>query len=138
MRKTFLPALVLLFLFSVLFWPVSVSALEPGNRAENPIGVLPASGSNPGALGAEGDMSTVQSADSIVEMITRVVNWFAWFIAVASVIMGLYSGMLFITARGNTAQLETARQILIYVVIGITIAILAFSIVVITRTFVIA
>ena len=83
-------------------------------------------------------MSTVQSADSIVEMITRVVNWFAWFIAVASVIMGLYSGMLFITARGNTAQLETARQILIYVVIGITIAILAFSIVVITRTFVIA
>ena len=45
--------------------------------------------------------------------------------------------MLFITARGNTAQLETARQILIYAVIGIIVAIISFSIVTITKTFII-
>ena len=130
MRKTFLPALVLLFLFSVLFWPVSVSALDPIN---NPIGGLTADGARVGA----GGTNTEINADGLVEIVMRVINWFAWFIAVASVIMGLYSGMLFITARGNTAQLETARQILIYAVIGIIVAIISFSIVTITKTFII-
>lgn len=137
MKKTFLPVLVLLFLFSVLFWPASVFGLDPNDVTQNPIGVLPDTGENPGSGGRLGDVGAL-NADNVVEMIMRVVNWFAWFIAVVSVVMGLYSGMLFITARGNTSQLETARQILIYAVIGIIVAIISFSIVTITETFIIA
>jgi len=130
MKKTFLPILVLLFLFSVLFWPVSVFGFIP---TDNLIGGLPADGTRVGGGGFNDEIN----ADGLVEILMRVINWFAWFIAVASVIMGLYSGMLFITARGNTAQLETARQILIYAVIGIIVAIISFSIVTITKTFII-
>lgn len=134
--KKFLLTFVLLFLFSVLFWPAAVFGLDPGDLNSNPIGILPSTGENPGAQGAGGAGASVLTSNSIVENIMRVVNWFAWFIAVASVIMGLYSGMLFITARGNTAQLETARQILIYTVIGISVAIVSFSIITITKTFI--
>lgn len=120
--------MVLLFLSSVLFWPVSVFAqVQP----ISPIGQLNDQGDN---VGTENKAGEFYDADSVTKMIVRIVNWFSWFIAVASVIMGLYSGMLFITARGNTAQLETARQILIYAVIGIIVAVLAFSIVTITKT----
>ena len=124
MKKIF-PVLVLLFSFSVLFWPVSVFGLDP---ITNPIGALPVN--NPGAPAG------AVNSDWVADTITRIVNWFAWFIAVVSVVMGLYSGFLFITARGNTAQLETARQILIYAVIGIVVAIISFSIITITKTFI--
>lgn len=132
MKKIF-PVLVLLFLFSVLFWPVSVFGLDP--TLQNPIGSISETGEDVGVR-SRVDGIDITSTDDFVQIIARFVNWFAWFIAVASVIMGLYSGMLFITARGNTAQLETARQILIYTVIGISVAIVSFSIITITKTFI--
>lgn len=98
----------------------------------SPIGQIRDTGDDAGTFNAQGEG---YNAQMIVTVTVRLMNWFSWFVALVSVIMGLYSGMLFITARGNTAQLETARQILIYAVIGITVAILAFSIVTITRTF---
>ena len=92
-----------------------------------------------GVLRVDGEQVGTDSGvdpDFLVRTITYIVNWFAWFIALSAVVMGIYSGFLFITARGNTAQLETARQILIYTVVGIVVAILAFSVVTITKTFV--
>jgi len=47
--------------------------------------------------------------------------------------MGLYAGFLFITARGEPAQLQTAKKILLYAIIGIAVAILAFSIITISK-----
>lgn len=135
MKKIF-PVLVLLFLFSIFFWPVSVFGQECGGPDQPPcssIGYLNAEGDQVGNRPMERDEITI---GIVTSMVTRGINWFSWFVAVVSVIMGLYSGMLFITARGNTAQLETARQILIYAVIGITVAIISFSIVVVTKTFV--
>lgn len=130
--KKFLPVLVLLFLFSILFWPVMVFGLDPS--VNNPIGSLSESGEDVGEINKGGKVIT--GMDDLVKMITRIINWFAWFVALASVVMGLYSGMLFITARGNATQLATARQILFYAVIGIVVAIISFSIVIITKTFV--
>ena len=49
------------------------------------------------------------TATGIATIITDVVNWFSWIVALASVVMGLYAGFLFITARGEPAQLKTAR-----------------------------
>src|SRR4030067_1985372 len=68
-------------------------------------------------------------------IVINLVNWFAWFIAVASVAMGLYSGLLFITARGETAQLSTARKTLTYAMIGIAVAVFSFSIITVTQMF---
>ena len=139
MRKTFLPALVLLFLFSVLFWPASVFGVECGGANQppcSPIGGINSQTMQIGAGAADNSGVVINDTNDLTNVLVRIINWFSWFVALVSVVMGLYSGMLFITARGNTAQLETARQVLIYTVVGIVVAILAFSVVTITKTFV--
>lgn len=75
------------------------------------------------------------NADALVGAIMRLVNWFAWFIGVASVAIGLYAGFLFITARGEPAQIKTARGTLVWVVVGVAVAMVAFSIIILTKTF---
>ena len=70
---------------------------------------------------------------TIVEALLKTVNWFSWFVAITSVAMGLYSGFLYITARDNPQQVQQAAKVLSYVIIGVGVAILAFSIVAITR-----
>ena len=74
--------------------------------------------------------------DQLISSITRVVNWFSWFIAVVAVAMGLYAAFLYLTARGDSKQVADAHKTLVYAMIGIVVAILAFSIVIITRTFI--
>ena len=71
---------------------------------------------------------------TLKDVILSFVNWFSWFIGLAAVVMGLYSGFLFITARDNANQLTTARQIMMYAIIGIGVAIIAFSLVSISKS----
>lgn len=96
----------------------------------NPIGEIDTSGISVGA----GTVSNVIIADSLVTTITTLVNWFAWFVSLASVVMGLYAGFLFITARGEASQISTARQTLVWAVIGIAVAVISFSIIILTKT----
>lgn len=51
-----------------------------------------------------------------------------------SIIMILVAGILFLTAQGDPGKLTTARQALIWGVIGILVGILAFSITLVIRT----
>jgi len=73
--------------------------------------------------------------NDLVRITVNLVNWFSWFVAVAAVVMGLYSGFLFLTSRGDPAQLTKARGTLFYAIIGIAVAILSFSIITITKSF---
>ncbi|MCR4322939.1 MAG: hypothetical protein NUV61_02530 [Candidatus Azambacteria bacterium] len=110
--------------FVVLFAPIIAFAAAPGS-----------------GLGTITDSSTAgeynassYTATGISTKITGVVDWFSWGIALVAVVMGLYSGFLFITARGEPAQLKTARATLLWAVIGIAVAVLAFSIIAITKS----
>jgi len=76
------------------------------------------------------------SSDDIGIIFTDLINWFAWFIAVVSVVMGLYSGFLFITSSGDEAKLKKARDTFIYTIIGIVVAIISFGIVAIAEVLV--
>ncbi|HEY4519157.1 MAG TPA: hypothetical protein VJK01_02270 [Candidatus Paceibacterota bacterium] len=70
----------------------------------------------------------------LVVAILALVNWLSWFVGLAAVVMGLYSGFLFITARDNANQLTTARQTMMYAIIGIGVAIIAFSLVSLSKS----
>ena len=115
----------------VLLVLVGVAIVMPfGVLAQNnPIGTIESSIS----VGA-GTVDNVVIADTLVTIITTLVNWFAWFIALASVVMGLYAGFLFITARGEASQISTARQTLVWAVIGIAVAVVSFSIIILTKS----
>lgn len=131
--------ILVLFVFVFLLMPVFVFGQACGDIAN---GQPPCS-----SLGSLGNNTSVgqqvyDSSGSIVSyntqtMITAImviVNWFSWFVGLAAVVMGLYAGFLFITARDDSNQLTTARKIMMYAIIGIGVAIIAFSLVSISKS----
>jgi len=81
-----------------------------------------------------GTQGTITNTDTLVNTIMGLINWVAWIVGLAAVVMGLWAGILFITAGGDAAKVTTARNILLYAIIGIAVAILAFSLVAISQS----
>jgi len=71
----------------------------------------------------------------ITNAIINLINWFSWFIALIAVAMGFYSGFLFITAGGDAERLKKSWKTFIFAMIGIAVAIFAFSIISIVEIF---
>ena len=121
MKKIFSLLLVLAFAFSL----TSVAlAQAPGQG----IGIAPTGGIDLGSTGS------ITGTDTLVGTIMGLVNWVAWFVGLMAVLMGLYAGILFITAGGNAETVTKARNILLYAIVGIAVAILAFSLVTISQS----
>ncbi len=121
-HKIYIIALVVVLLAPVVAFadapPSPLGTIGPGDEAGT-------------AVPASGDYTTVEG---ITSRVTELVNWFSWGVALISVVMGLYAGFLFITARGEPAQIKTARGTLLWAIIGIAVAIISFSIITITKT----
>ena len=121
MKKVFSLLLVLAFALSL----TSVAlAQAPGQG----IGIAPEGGTDIGSTGS------ITGTASLVEAIMGLVNWFAWFIGLAAVAMGLYAGILFITAGGGSAKVVSARKILLFAIFGIAGAIPGFRLVAISKS----
>ena len=73
---------------------------------------------------------------TVVGTILNVVNLFSWFIGVLSVAMALYSGFLFMTSRGNPQNAVKAGKTIFYAIVGITVAVIAYSIIQIVENFI--
>lgn len=82
----------------------------------------PFGGSLPGS-----QVAPVRSFEDVLDKLYLAVNWFQVIIFVVAVIMILYAAFLFVTAAGDEGQVKKARTILIWAVIGIAVAILAFG-----------
>ncbi len=70
-------------------------------------------------------------------VLANIINWFSWLLAILSVAMGLYAGFLYMTAKGESQKVATANNVLVYTVIGVVVAILAFSIKAIIGVFIV-
>lgn len=68
-------------------------------------------------------------AGSIVDIIFSLAEWFLIFLGVIAVIMVLWSAFQFMTGAGNEDQIENAKKTLLWALVGVVVAILAFSIV---------
>ena len=88
---------------------------------------------------AVGSSATVESCNpanattDALAVLVNIINWFSWLLAVLSVAMGLYAGFLYMTAHGEPQKVATANNVLVYTVIGVVVAILAFSIIAIIK-----
>lgn len=68
-------------------------------------------------------------------IIIRLLSMVVWPIFVgASVVMLIWAGILFLTAQGEPEKIQKAQKAVMWAVIGIVVAILAFSAVNIIRT----
>ena len=113
------------FLF-VLALALSLTSVALAQIPDSPFGMnLAANDLQPGSI---------TTTESLVDTIMGLVNWFAWAVGLAAVVMGLYAGIMFITAGGDATKVTTARNILLYAIVGIAVAILAFSLVAISKS----
>lgn len=68
------------------------------------------------------DTSPVQRAKNIINILLTLVG-------VGSVVVIIYAGILFVVSSGNSQTIQTAKNTIIYAVIGLVISILSFAIV---------
>lgn len=67
--------------------------------------------------------------DDLVDLIQTITSWILIIIGLVGVIFLLYGAFVYITAGGNEEKVGEAKKIIIYALIGIAVAILAFAIV---------
>lgn len=121
---------IAVFVSILLIMPVFAFAQTPPVSALGQV-----DSGNPGNIGVmPSGATTAYTSDNLVTSLIGLLNWFSWFIGLAAVVMGLYSGWLFITARDDAKQLESARKTMLYAIIGIAVAIVAGGLIAITQS----
>lgn len=63
------------------------------------------------------------------DVVKNVISILFWIIGILAVIVIIYAGITFITAAGNPGKVAQAKTMIIYAVIGLAVAILAYAIV---------
>jgi len=70
----------------------------------------------------------ITSPTQISDLVQRILNWVGGIIMVIALIMLLYAAILYLTAGGSTERVDKAKNYLIYAIVGIVVALLAFSV----------
>ncbi|MBI3685494.1 hypothetical protein HY250_03765 [Candidatus Azambacteria bacterium] len=133
MRKT-LCAIALAFSITTVLIPSFSLAQCPyptGGAPCSSLGVIDVT--TPDITGTRYSGGTEVTPSALAAIVVTLVNWFSWFVGVIAVVMGLYAGFLFITARDNATQLATARKTMLWAIIGVGAAVVTFSIIALTK-----
>jgi hypothetical protein len=135
-------SVVLLFALSVLFIPSVVLAANPCKgkkgaelttcketaayksyvKSENKIG---------GDDGVDEGVKAGESGNtnSLPDIIGTVINVALFIVGTLSVIMLIYGGIKYTTSAGDTAKVTSAKNTIMYSIVGLVVAILAYAIV---------
>ena len=68
------------------------------------------------------------SLDQITSLIQKILNWVAGIVIFIAIIMLLYAAILFLTAGGSEDRVKKAKNYLIYAIVGIAVAVLAWTV----------
>jgi hypothetical protein len=58
-----------------------------------------------------------------------IVNFFLYFLGFLATVMIIYGGVLYVTSAGNDENVQKAKKILLYAIVGIIVILLSFAIV---------
>jgi hypothetical protein len=83
------------------------------------------------AVGEKGDFtqSAIRSDQGILGVIADIISILLSISGAVAVLAIIYGGFLFLTAGGNETQVKTAKQILLYAIIGTVVIILSYVII---------
>lgn len=65
------------------------------------------------------------ATNTVNSFVALVINIFSWIVGVISVIMIIYGGFKYITSGGDTGNVTTAKNTILYAIIGLVIVALA-------------
>ena len=77
------------------------------------------------AVGGSSSSATLQ----VDEIVLAVVNWLLFAVGVISVIMLIVGGIKYATSAGDSNKVTSAKNTIMYAIIGLAVAVLAFAIV---------
>ena len=115
--KTFVLAGALLFGFAV---PVVSMAATPVAAQDGIMGGL-----DEGTRSVDPDGADVDAEERANQIITTVINIFSLIVGVISVIMIIIGGLKYITSGGDSGNVTSAKNTILYAVIGLVIVALA-------------
>lgn len=70
-----------------------------------------------------------RKADALTNIIERIINILLFIIGVIAVIMIIVGGIRYTTSNGDSAQLTSAKNTILYSIVGVVVAIMAYAIV---------
>ncbi len=108
---------------AVLLLGFSLVAVMPAGAADIQESVC--SGANEIQLGGTSDCVEGQGEDELNALITNIVNIFSVIVGVISVIMIIYGGFRYITSGGDSTHVGSAKNTIMYAIIGLVIVALA-------------
>ena len=76
-----------------------------------------------------GGTGTGNTASDFTSLISNIINILLFLIGAVAVIMIIVGGLRYVTSGGDTASTKGARDTILYAVIGLVIAIMAYAIV---------
>lgn len=116
----------LLLLVAVLFTVIMVGAAVPALAADEAAKqaaceAINGAGSYQGGSCVEkgGDANTIDS------LVATIINLFSWVVGVMAVIFVIYGGFRYVTSGGDAGKITSAKNTIIYALIGLVIAVVA-------------
>jgi len=82
-----------------------------------------------GAVSGTGSCNTAAGEPTVNSVINTTVNILSLLVGIVSIIMVIYAGFKYVTSAGDSGKISTAKNTLIYAVVGIVVAALARPIV---------
>lgn len=82
-------------------------------------------GSNLDASGTGCDSNITNGSSNLNNVITDIVNIFSVIVGIVSVIMIIYGGFRYVTSGGDSGNVSSAKNTIIYAVIGLVVVALA-------------
>lgn len=77
--------------------------------------------------GAEGMVENANLTDGA--LVTTIINFMLWLVVIIAVIMLIVGGIKYATSAGDSAKVTSAKNTIIYAVLGLVVAIFAWAIV---------
>lgn len=104
--------------------PAFAGVASAGTATNNGITSSLCSGSQT-ASGSSGSCTSTEANGSIQTIATKVVNIFSLIVGIVAVIMIIYGGFRYITSGGDSGKVSSAKNSLIYAIVGLIIVAIA-------------
>lgn len=83
-----------------------------------------------GACGGSSDATVCNAKDdNLMKLMNNIINTLLFLVGIIAVVVIIVNGIRFVTSNGNQDQVTSARNGIIYAVVGIVVAVMAYAIV---------
>lgn len=133
--KNFSASLLLIFGVAAIALPVPAGAIDVFSGScggSNGQGNTGTGNNNGGANNGGGSSSSIcgaASSDDAPDIVKNIINTMLIVLGMIAVIMIVIGGIRYTTSNGDASQIKAAKETILYAVVGLVVAIMAFAIV---------